>query len=210
VATSVLSPQDVFADSSPYMGVALSDAEAFAVAAPRPPAKRAKRLGADKLHRVQYKLKAASYNVGGMDWERLFAQYDTDCSGTLEVVRRVEYRSRVGSFCRSVVLSRCLSASLHLCLSVAQSRSVALPRCRSVSLCLCVARGSVVVACCFFCRRFVAIHERQRARVNPARRLEPRGARACLSRRLGIAAQSSEGSEAEWMNVNVRPPRGGA
>ena len=160
MATSVLSPQDVFADSSPCMGVALSDAEASAVAAPRPPAKRAKRLGADKLHRVQYKLKAASYNVGGMDWERLFSQYDTDCSGTLEV-RRVEGRSGA-----SVALSRCRVVSLPLYLSASQSlcRSAALSLSLALSLCLCVAIGSVVVACCFFCRRFVAIHERQRAR----------------------------------------------
>ena len=43
--------------------------------------RKPKKLGEEKLHTVQYKLKAASYTQGGMDWHGLFKQYDKDASG---------------------------------------------------------------------------------------------------------------------------------
>ena len=83
--------QDCFGDSTPCLGMPMSDAEAMrssmagtAVAVVKK-RRRKKPLTEAKLERVQYKLKAASYTIGGMDWENLFKQYDQDYSGTLEI-----------------------------------------------------------------------------------------------------------------------------
>ena len=84
--------QDCFGDSTPCLGMPMSDADAMRASTAGATLggvvkkrRRRKPLTEGKLERVQYKLKAASYTIGGMDWENLFKQYDQDYSGTLEI-----------------------------------------------------------------------------------------------------------------------------
>ena len=41
-------------------------------------------LGPEQMAAIRSKFQAASYTVGGQDWERLFAYYDRDHSGYIE------------------------------------------------------------------------------------------------------------------------------
>ena len=46
--------------------------------------KHVKRLNATEKRRVRSKLKAAAYGEHGVDWKKLFSQYDRDNGGVLE------------------------------------------------------------------------------------------------------------------------------
>lgn len=79
--------QDCFGDATPCSGAPMDDDEMKRLSKLKTGVrkKKKKKLSFDKLGRIQYKLKAASYTAGGMDWHNLFKQYDKDFSGTLEV-----------------------------------------------------------------------------------------------------------------------------
>lgn len=69
--------QDCFGDATPCSGAPMDDDEMKRLSKLKTGVrkKKKKKLSFDKLGRIQYKLKAASYTAGGMDWHNLFKQY---------------------------------------------------------------------------------------------------------------------------------------
>ena len=77
---------DSYSDATPPVGVPIDVTDRELVKpVRRTRKKKAPVLDPTVMAKVHMKLKAASFTAGGQDWEKLFTQYDKDCSESLEL-----------------------------------------------------------------------------------------------------------------------------